>query len=221
MKLPVLPTITVLIAVPILIALGFWQLDRLAWKEALLVDLAHAPQKPAIDLDQEGVAPENFRRADITCRAVGMPQIVAGRSLTGQAGFSYRIPCRSVHSANSIMLDLGWAARPDTAARVGLFGTYSGLLVDRFSDEGTSAARFLLVPDRPVLASLGASAPPQMDAIPNNHRAYAVQWFAFAGVLIAIYILFLRQWQRRGDADESAPTGGEGDSRVAPPRRKG
>ena len=36
---PVLPTLMVLIAVPILIGFGFWQLQRMQWKDALLVEL--------------------------------------------------------------------------------------------------------------------------------------------------------------------------------------
>jgi cytochrome oxidase assembly protein ShyY1 len=31
--------------------------------------------------------------------------------------------------------------------------------------------------------------------IPNNHLAYAVQWFVFAGVAAAIYAILL--WRRR------------------------
>ena len=35
-RLPVIPTLLVLVAVGIMIRLGFWQLDRLEQKEALL-----------------------------------------------------------------------------------------------------------------------------------------------------------------------------------------
>jgi cytochrome oxidase assembly protein ShyY1 len=46
-------------------------------------------------------------------------------------------------------------------------------------------------------AGLEASAPPAIDEIPNNHRAYAVQWFAFAGIALLIYGLALKQRGRR------------------------
>ena len=42
---------------------------------------------------------------------------------------------------------------------------------------------------------LKPSALPSLQDIPNNHLAYAVQWFVFAGVAAAIYGLAL--WQRR------------------------
>ena len=35
-RLPVIPTLIVLIAVAVMVRLGFWQLDRLHQKEALL-----------------------------------------------------------------------------------------------------------------------------------------------------------------------------------------
>jgi surfeit locus 1 family protein len=34
---------------------------------------------------------------------------------------------------------------------------------------------------------------PSLDEIPNNHRFYAIQWFLFAGIALAIYILALRK----------------------------
>jgi cytochrome oxidase assembly protein ShyY1 len=40
---------------------------------------------------------------------------------------------------------------------------------------------------------LQPSAPPSIEQIPNNHRSYAVQWFAFAGIALVIYALALRK----------------------------
>jgi cytochrome oxidase assembly protein ShyY1 len=42
---------------------------------------------------------------------------------------------------------------------------------------------------------LAASAPASIEDVPNNHRAYAAQWFFFAGLAVLIYVLALR---RRG-----------------------
>lgn len=35
-----IPSVMVIVALPVLIGLGFWQLDRLAWKQGLLADIA-------------------------------------------------------------------------------------------------------------------------------------------------------------------------------------
>tara|TARA_B100000749_G_scaffold250516_1_gene215647 strand:+ start:41 stop:217 length:177 start_codon:yes stop_codon:yes gene_type:complete len=44
-------------------------------------------------------------------------------------------------------------------------------------------------------------APPSVADLPNNHLAYAVQWFLFAAVAVVIYILALR---RRGGSGKPA-----------------
>ena len=43
---------------------------------------------------------------------------------------------------------------------------------------------------------LEASAPPSLKDVPNNHLAYAVQWFLFAGIAAIIYGLALRRRMR-------------------------
>ena len=47
-RIPVLPTLLVLIAVAGMVALGIWQLHRLHWKEALIADYASAAGKPPV-----------------------------------------------------------------------------------------------------------------------------------------------------------------------------
>lgn len=46
------PTVMVVLALPVLIGLGFWQLDRLAWKEGLLTAIAERASAPAVPIDQ-------------------------------------------------------------------------------------------------------------------------------------------------------------------------
>ena len=41
-RIPVIPTIVVLLAVATMIGLGVWQLERLQWKEALLAHYRQA-----------------------------------------------------------------------------------------------------------------------------------------------------------------------------------
>ena len=44
---------------------------------------------------------------------------------------------------------------------------------------------------------LQPSAPASLEAIPNNHRFYAVQWFLFAAIALIIYVFALRRrWER-------------------------
>jgi surfeit locus 1 family protein len=50
----------------------------------------------------------------------------------------------------------------------------------------------MLIAAEPV-AGLAANPAPDLKSVPNNHLAYAVQWFLFAGVAVVIYILALRR----------------------------
>ena len=50
----------------------------------------------------------------------------------------------------------------------------------------------MLVAD-PPLAGLDPNPGPDLSAVPNNHLAYAVQWFVFASLAALIYALALRR----------------------------
>ena len=49
---------------------------------------------------------------------------------------------------------------------------------------------------RAPIASLEASATPKRADIPNNHFMYALQWFAFATVLVVVYGVFMVRQRR-------------------------
>ena len=54
-----------------------------------------------------------------------------------------------------------------------------------------------LVTSEPV-AGLQKSQPPSIEDIPNNHMAYAVQWFLFAGIAFVIFLIALRAQLKKG-----------------------
>ena len=60
----------------------------------------------------------------------------------------------------------------------------------------------MLVADTPP-AGLAKNEAPNFDSVPNNHLAYAVQWFLFAGIAAIIYLLALRR-RARPAADRRA-----------------
>jgi surfeit locus 1 family protein len=49
----------------------------------------------------------------------------------------------------------------------------------------------MLIADQ-AASGLEPTARPELSSVPNNHLAYAVQWFLFAGVAAIIYVLALR-----------------------------
>lgn len=190
--LPLGPTLLVAVALPVLVSLGVWQLNRLAWKEDLLVRLAEAPKLPVLHepvLTRPGL---DFRRAIVPCRPIGPPAIRGGRSLRGEVGYSYILRCTEPH----LSLDAGWSPRPDLKP-FALAATYPGLLREHPGPDYTLISTRALPPLTP-------SAPPSVAEVPNSHLSYAIQWFLFAGVLAVIYGVYVMRW-RAASLDSASP----------------
>lgn len=183
-RLPILPTLVVALAVLAMVGLGFWQLYRLQWKEALLARYASAATTTAevpFPFGREAVAASLYRRSRIECLSVGDLGAVSGRSPEGWTGWAMTARCAT--GQGPVMVMLGWSANPEHPDWTG--GTVTGTL----APARDHAAR--LVAD-PPLAGLHALAKPDPGSIPNNHFAYAMQWFLFAVTALVIYGLALR-----------------------------
>jgi len=195
---PLFPTLIVAAAVATMIALGIWQLRRAQWKHALLADYAIASTLPAVDLDPllDGAAPLpplSFRRALVSCDAREVePDVHAGRNAANAVGQVYVVPCRPGASglAGRLRVNAGWASWPDAARRLSV----SGLVAGRLGAVGEDGP-ITLVAATPV-PPLAASAPASIESVPNNHFAYAWQWFFFAAAAAIIYLLALRGRRR-------------------------
>ncbi len=192
-RIPILPTLLVLLAVGVMVRLGFWQLDRLGQKEALLARYADAAQFSA------DVQPEQFggnrdlilyHHTAFVCRAVTTRSAIAGLSAKGESGIAHTVLCQADRASSTagtgfpITVTLGWSSNPAPPAWDG--GPVSGTIAPM----GKTGVR--VVAD-PPLASLAANARPDPANIPNNHLSYAAQWFLFALTALAIYALALRK----------------------------
>lgn len=192
---PLVPTVIVAGAAAVMIGLGVWQLQRAAWKDRLLAEYAAAASMPALDLDPllAGTAPLPrlaFRRVLITCGAQDVAaEWRGGRSRAGQSGYVALIPCRPGVGglAGRILVNAGWAALPQRGRRLSQTGIVAGTL-----GADMEGQPLLLTAATPA-PTLAASAPASIDEVPNNHRAYAAQWFFFAGLAVLIYLLALRR----------------------------
>lgn len=181
-RLPLIPTLLVLIAVGIMIRLGFWQLDRLHQKEALLARYAAARSMSAdVPFPQSEAAAEPlfYRHARIDCREVTDVIAKAGNNAKGGSGLAHYATCKLPDGGKADVV-LGWSQDP--AAPEWRGGEVMGIV----------APGPRLVAD-PPLAGLQANAVPDPSEIPNNHLAYAVQWFLFAATALVIYALAVRK----------------------------
>lgn len=189
-RLPILPTIIVAGAILVMIALGFWQLQRRHEKNALLAEYAAAANQPPIAWPVVPV-PEGaplFRRATGFCTEVTGWRATAGRNAKGEAGWSHIAACRTGGAEGpGMQVDMGWSRTSVDPAWTG--GAVTGIV----APDTRHVIRLVSTSPAP---GLQASQPPVMDDIPNNHLAYAVQWFFFAIVAGVIYALALR-WRGR------------------------
>jgi surfeit locus 1 family protein len=185
-RLPVIPTLLVLLAVGVMLRLGLWQLDRMHEKEALLARYA-AAQSLSADAPWPRDAAEAervyYRHATIRCLRVGAITPMAGTSASGQAGIAHVATCDLADGGKANVV-LGWSRDP--APRQWDGGEVVGLI----APGGDAGPR--LVAD-PPLAGLEANARPDPASMPNNHLSYAVQWFLFAAVALVIYALAVRK----------------------------
>ena len=206
MRIPVISTIVVTIACAAMVALGFWQLDRRAEKAVQLALFAANMKKDAVAYQPKGPVSDAllFRLSSAMCVKVTGWRTEAGRSVKGGSGYRWIAECGTGAEGPGLLADMGvtrnpklkpnWAGGPvrgrvtTEPSHQSLFGKLGGT---------QEVLRPMLVSDT-AAPGLEASAPPSPDEVPNNHLAYAVQWFLFAGVAALIYILALRRRMRVG-----------------------
>lgn len=200
-RIPLIPTIIVVAAIIVMIALGVWQIQRRSEKAQALALAATNPARPPVAFPKlPPVSPDFlFRRSSVHCLRVVGWHVEAGRAADGSTGYRHIAQCATGAEGPGVLVALGVGQKP------GQTPTWGGGQVEGWiSEEPDHRALLSRVggnapPLRPMLiarsapAGLKAAAPPSAADIPNNHLAYAVQWFFFAGVAAIIYGLALRR----------------------------
>lgn len=184
-RLPLGPTILVAAAVMVMIALGFWQMQRAAEKAVLIERAQTALQSPAetaYPSDPVGIETAMYHRTRIVCARVLDTRSGAGTSARGQKGWAHGVTC-ALPDGGQADVDLGFSANPREVRWGG------GDVVGTITPGGRVVAAN-------GLAGLEPLARPDPRDLPNNHLAYAGQWFFFALTALAIYALVVRKrWQ--------------------------
>ena len=193
-RLPLLPSLVVLVAVAVMLRLGFWQLDRMREKNALIARYAAAADAPMARL---GHLPTDgallYRKAEINCLRVLAWRQMAGDNARGESGIAHVATCETGGAPTAPSAGDG-GARGDIVigwSRDLRKPTWSGGLATGVLAPGAGGAARLVAD--PPLAGLEANARPDPAAVPNNHLSYAVQWFLFAGAALLIYVLAVRK----------------------------
>ena len=184
-NLPIIPTILVIAAAGVMVALGIWQLGRAEEKAALIAEYERAlEQTDVVALNEGGEENLVFRKVRIDCNEPLDWSAVAGRNARGQTGYVHRYLCRyRSYSAPedegviATFAEIGWSDSPAEPSYEG--GAIEGRLVRLGED-------YQVISSAP-LAGLEPLAEPDPGDLPNNHLAYAGQWFFFALTALLIY----------------------------------
>jgi cytochrome oxidase assembly protein ShyY1 len=198
---PLIPTLLVAVAVAVMIGLGVWQLQRKADKEALIAlyqrnmamsSLVTYPELPPV--------PDAmlYRKSSVVCLEPVRWDPRSGSDRNGRSGIRMIADCRTGAEGPGVLVDVGIG--DDFTPPKWKGGTVQGTIVpgpeqptviERMTGMAMPA-RAMLIADAPV-EGLRPSAVPSADDTPNNHLAYAVQWFLFAAAALVIYILAVRR----------------------------
>ena len=113
--------ITVFIALLILLGLGTWQMQRLAWKEGLIAEREAGLALPPSPLPGQVEEPEtfNFRKVTVTGRfRHDLEQLYSTRARVGVFGHHVLTPLVTTDGF-TILIDRGWvpAAKVHSASR--------------------------------------------------------------------------------------------------------
>lgn len=204
-RLPLIPTIVVAIAIAVMIGLGVWQLQRASQKDALLALYNANLRQPAMAFPRTAPVPAEamFRASSVMCVEVVGWRTSGGRAEDGTTGYRHIAQCRTGGGEGpGALVDMG-VARDPKVKPVWSGGEVAGIITTEPDSTSLIGKLFgraralapMLVATTPA-QGLQASARPSPENVPNNHIAYAGQWFFFALAAGVIYFLALRRRAR-------------------------
>jgi surfeit locus 1 family protein len=214
------PILLGVVGVAVLCALGMWQLDRMAQKEALLAQIEAQIDAPGLDLP---AAPDPLRDqyAPVAVTgALGGEEVDVLTSLKNE-GPGYRVIAAMTSGDRRVLVDLGFVPEeakdlPRMAERVTVTGN---LMWPRETDSWTPApdegqgiwfARDVdemseRLGTEPVMivarsiegADLGTiPVPVDTSGVPNDHYEYAITWFGLALVWAVMSLLLIVRFRK-------------------------
>src|SRR5215472_16908498 len=108
------PTLAMVVAVPVTVALGNWQRGRAAEKEALAAQAAAAAARPPLDLTgaESDAAALVYRDVRATGEYDAAHQVlIDNRVHAGRPGFHVVAPLRLARDGRFVLVDRGWVAQ--------------------------------------------------------------------------------------------------------------
>jgi surfeit locus 1 family protein len=212
----VVPLLFGLIGAAVLVSLGVWQLQRLAWKEAILADIAARIEAAPVTLP-EAPDPQADRYLPVVAEGAFTGQALRVLVSQKEIGAGYRIVEVFQAGGRRVLVDRGFVGVEAKVVLDTTKATVTGNLhwpdeVDSYTPVPEGDLWFAR--DVPAMAQAlgtepvlivaredtgGGIAPLPVDTagIPNNHFGYAVQWFGLAAVWLGMTLFYLWRIRRR------------------------
>lgn len=216
LRLQLWPTLVALPALAVLLALGFWQLDRLAWKEALVADIDARVVAAPVPLPDTLTADDRYRKVVVT-GVFDHGREVRSHTISPTLGMGNQLltPLQRTNGA-WILVSRGFVGadvedilRPQGPVEItGLLRVPGG--GNAFTPAPNAAKKQLYAVDiaaaeglmgfdkgtlPPLYVEAGASpegtwpkGAQTLLVIKNDHLEYALTWFGLALTLIGVYI---------------------------------
>ncbi|MEI4234765.1 SURF1 family protein [Roseovarius sp. D22-M7] len=220
------PLVFGLVGVAVLLSLGKWQLDRLAWKEGILADIEARISAEPVPLPEEVERPAD-RYLPVTVSGRIEPRALRVLVSQKRVGAGYRLISALDTGARRVLLDRGFIpVEDDVPAPPQTPVTVTGNLHwpdDRLESTpeneidgnmwfARDVARMAeVLGTEPVLVIAREISPPEPGVsplpvdtvgIPNDHLEYAVTWFSLAVIwAVMTAILIRRQIRARKEAE--------------------
>lgn len=217
------PALSSLVMLVVLLGLGVWQVERLAWKEGILAKIARAEAGPPVALTAG--TPADFAKVAVQGRF--RPGVIAyygaqsDPSDKAEGLGAQQLAVLERPGAPPLLVDRGWVplpARPQDAPPAGDSRVQGyirpGETPGPFSATDAPAQRRFYTLDPPAIArglGLGSVAPYTLVVMgrpvpgqyplpaahlprpPNNHLNYAITWFGLAASLVVVFALHARK----------------------------
>lgn len=210
----------------LLIGLGTWQLDRLAWKERLIAERSERLAAPVVELP---VTAPDWQAFDLRRVAVGgvfrpdLGQRFGLEARGGRPGHRLLVPLLRP-DGSAVLVDRGWVPADEDAhgegSPAGGALEVVGIARHRADDRPgwltpanePAAGRWYWYDMAALETALGLDLLPvvveeagadatrgrRLVELPNNHLQYAITWYALAAALLGVYLAYSLRSGRSG-----------------------
>jgi surfeit locus 1 family protein len=196
----IVPILFIICATALLLTMGVWQLQRMAWKEGLLAQIETGINAPVATSVTGDVA---YRKAQLTGRFMEEQSLHFVGTKSG--GFVFYTPLKLSSGEGVVLVNRGWFAGHEAPKAEKAVVTIEGVLRPfrdkrRFSPNNAPEKNIWFVENSAEMnAATGLTLAPYiletgtLPALRNDHLGYAITWFTLAVIGLVMFGIYFRK----------------------------